>query len=214
MGIRAGVVVCTTSFLLGELKQQRKVSDYSYFSPGALFTNWIADSVTLWKSPITDEHLWTAASYYSILAKAPQELLYFLGCITLLGGTTILWSLRDGEAGNLMFDGGSLCTCIFSLTPKHILTRALSPVRFDHGHVLVLGVTQYAFSPKMMNTDLLNHSLYRHLREVCFASNTRTQGPHPQQPTHRCPRPGVEQPHLQRRSDRRPRTPGRPLLGG
>ncbi|KAG9226366.1 hypothetical protein CCMSSC00406_0003245 [Pleurotus cornucopiae] len=91
MGIRAGVVVCTTSFLLG-----------------ALFTNWIADSVTLWKSPITDEHLWTAASYYSILAKAPQELLYFLGCITLLGGTTILWSLRDGEAGNLMFDGGSL----------------------------------------------------------------------------------------------------------
>jgi hypothetical protein len=21
----------------------------------------------------------------------------------------ILWSLRDGEAGNLMFDGGSIC---------------------------------------------------------------------------------------------------------
>ncbi|KAG5221675.1 Shr3 amino acid permease chaperone [Salix suchowensis] len=105
MGIRAGVVVCTTSFLLG-----------------ALFTNWIADSVTLWKSPITDEHLWTAASYYSILAKAPQELLYFLGCITLLGGTTILWSLRDGEAGNLMFDGGSLCVFAkFASLPTHSL---------------------------------------------------------------------------------------------
>lgn len=116
--------------------------------PGALFTNWIADSVTLWKSPITDEHLWTAASYYSILAKAPQELLYFLGCVTLLGGTTILWSLRDGEAGNLMFDGGSICMSIFFEIAKHILTRTRSPVRLDYGHVPVLGVTQCVFHLK------------------------------------------------------------------
>ncbi|KIK08684.1 hypothetical protein K443DRAFT_118959 [Laccaria amethystina LaAM-08-1] len=91
MGVRAGVVVCVTSFLLG-----------------ALFTHWIADSLTLWKSPITDEHLWTAASYYSILAKGPSEILYFLSAVVILGGTTILWSLNDGEAGNLMFDGGSI----------------------------------------------------------------------------------------------------------
>ncbi|EAU88590.2 hypothetical protein CC1G_04296 [Coprinopsis cinerea okayama7 len=91
MGVRAGVVVCVTSFLLG-----------------ALFTHWIADSLTLWKSPVTDEHLWTAASYYSILAKGPPETLYFLAAITTLGGTTLLWSLNDLRAENIMFDGGSI----------------------------------------------------------------------------------------------------------
>jgi len=91
MGVRAGVVVCITSFLLG-----------------TLFTHWIADSLTLWKSPVTDEHLWTAASYYQILAKGPPVLAYFWVAVALLGGSTIFWSLRDGEAGNLMFDGGSI----------------------------------------------------------------------------------------------------------
>ncbi|KDR81557.1 hypothetical protein GALMADRAFT_89631 [Galerina marginata CBS 339.88] len=91
MGVRAAVVVCVTSFLLG-----------------ALFTHWIADSLTLWKSPVTDEHLWTAASYYSILAKGPAETLYFLAAVVILGGTTILWSLNDWRAGNIMFDGGSI----------------------------------------------------------------------------------------------------------
>jgi hypothetical protein len=76
---------------------------------GTLFTHWIADSLTLWKSPVTDEHLWTAASYYSILAKGPVEILYFLSAVVVLGATTILWSLGDGKAGNLMFDSGSIC---------------------------------------------------------------------------------------------------------
>ncbi|KAF5380872.1 hypothetical protein D9615_003906 [Tricholomella constricta] len=91
MGVRAGIVVCITSFLLG-----------------SLFTHWIADSLTLWKSPVTDEHLWTAATYYSILAKGPPAALYFLAAVVATGGITILWSLRDGEAGNIMFDGGSI----------------------------------------------------------------------------------------------------------
>ncbi|EGO20974.1 hypothetical protein SERLADRAFT_398042, partial [Serpula lacrymans var. lacrymans S7.9] len=91
MGVRASVVVCVTSFLLG-----------------SLFTHWIADSLTLWKSPITDEHLWTAALYYSVLTKGPIQILYVLSTIIVLGATTIFWSLRDGEAGNLMFDGGSI----------------------------------------------------------------------------------------------------------
>jgi len=98
MGARAGIVVCVTSFLLG-----------------TLFTHWIADSLTLWKSPVTDEHLWTAASYYSILAKGPVEILYFLSAVVVLGATTILWSLGDGKAGNLMFDSGSIflyCTTV------------------------------------------------------------------------------------------------------
>lgn len=58
---------------------------------------------------MTDAHLWASASYYSALARGPWELLYFYAFITLGGGFTILWSLRDGEAGNLMFDGGSIC---------------------------------------------------------------------------------------------------------
>ncbi|KAF9218103.1 hypothetical protein BS17DRAFT_722252, partial [Gyrodon lividus] len=63
---------------------------------------------TLWKSPVTDEHLWTAALYYSILTKGPVQILYILSAIVVLGGSTIFWSLRDGEAVNLMFDGGSI----------------------------------------------------------------------------------------------------------
>ncbi|KAJ8520399.1 hypothetical protein ONZ45_g2764 [Pleurotus djamor] len=119
MGVRAGVV-------------------HLHSQPGALFTNWIADSVTLWKSPITDEHLWTAASYYAILAKAPSELLYVLAAVALLGGTTILWSLRDGQAGNLMFDGGSIflfCTTIvmymYSVLPNiFAIFTSLPPHQF------------------------------------------------------------------------------------
>ncbi|KAI5983086.1 Shr3 amino acid permease chaperone [Pisolithus albus] len=98
MGVRASIVVCTTSFLLGG----------SSMPPGSLFTHWIADSLTLWKSPVTDGYLWTGASYYSILTKAPIEPLYVPFAVVVLGGTTIFWSFREGEAGNLMFDGGIL----------------------------------------------------------------------------------------------------------
>ncbi|KAJ3509216.1 hypothetical protein NMY22_g16366 [Coprinellus aureogranulatus] len=101
MGVRAAVFVCITSFLLG-----------------ALFTHWIADSLTLWKSPVTDEHLWTAASYYSIIAKGPVDALYFLAAVVLLGATTILWSLNDFQAENILFDGGSIyITSKFSALP-------------------------------------------------------------------------------------------------
>jgi hypothetical protein len=43
----------------------------------------------------------------------------------MLGAMMILWSLRDGEAGNLMFDGGSICELfhfqfsVISLCPPH-----------------------------------------------------------------------------------------------
>jgi ER membrane protein SH3 len=95
----------------------------SQFSQGALFTHWIADSLTLWKSPVTDEHLWTAATYYSILANGPPETLYFLSAVVVLGGITILWSLRDGQAGNIMFDGGSICGPPF-IHFKHLIHLA------------------------------------------------------------------------------------------
>lgn len=121
MGLRSSVVVCVTSFLLGQFHLSLHILIVTQSFQGALFTHWIADSLTLWKSPVTDEHLWTAASYYSILAKGPPEILYFLSAVVLLGGITILWSLRDGEAGNIMFDGGSICTIrLTSIDPKHI----------------------------------------------------------------------------------------------
>ncbi|KAI0048537.1 hypothetical protein FA95DRAFT_1557894 [Auriscalpium vulgare] len=91
MALRVTVIICVTSFLLG-----------------LLFTHWIADSLTLWKTPITDEHLWISASYYNALTKGPSYFGYVVSAVVVLGATNILWSLRDGEAGNLMFDGGSI----------------------------------------------------------------------------------------------------------
>lgn len=80
-----------------------------FVSPGTLATHWIADGLTLWKSPLTDSHLYTSAAYYSLLAQAPQELGIAISIVAVTGATTILWSLWDGRAGNLMFDGASLC---------------------------------------------------------------------------------------------------------
>jgi hypothetical protein len=110
MGLRSTIVVCSTSFLLGIYSLLEYTQSSS--ATGSLFTHWIADSLTLWKSPVTDEHLWTAALYYSILAKGPPIIFYFLAAVVALGAVTILWSLGDGEAGNLMFDGGSICQSI------------------------------------------------------------------------------------------------------
>ncbi|KAM5542597.1 hypothetical protein V8D89_003558 [Ganoderma adspersum] len=92
-GLRMSVVVSATAFLLG-----------------LLFTHWIADSLTLWKSPETqtDSRLWTAATYYAILMHGPPLLAYAYGIVAIVGAATICWSLRDGRAGNLMFDGGSI----------------------------------------------------------------------------------------------------------
>ena len=78
--------------------------------PGLLFTHWIADSLTLWKPPVTDERLWMSARYYFVIAKTPIGFLYFFAFVAIGGGFTILWCLREGEAGNLMFDGGSICS--------------------------------------------------------------------------------------------------------
>ncbi|KAF8520170.1 ER membrane protein SH3-domain-containing protein, partial [Hysterangium stoloniferum] len=92
---------------------------------GTLATHWIADSLTLWKSPLTDSHLFTSAAYYSILAKAPFGMGVAIGAVAFTGSATTLWSLWDGRAGNLMFDGASfflygiaLCAYIFTVIPN------------------------------------------------------------------------------------------------
>jgi hypothetical protein len=84
---------------------------------GLLFTHWIADSLTLWRTPVTDAHLWVAARYYHVLTRGASGIGYVVAAAAMLGAATILWSLRDGEAGNLMFDGGSICTLL--LSPSH-----------------------------------------------------------------------------------------------
>jgi hypothetical protein len=137
------------------------------FPLGSLFTHWIADSLTLWKSPVTDEHLWTAALYYSILTKGPVQILYFLSAVVVLGGTTIFWSFRDGEAGNLMFDGGSICAyhppLIYHGVPRRgvssiILTLFLSPLRYNRHHVHVLRHPEYGRFIRFRYTLTHKHS--------------------------------------------------------
>jgi hypothetical protein len=144
MGVRASVVVCVTSFLLGQFIFTTSAVVVMLTLPsGSLFTHWIADSLTLWKSPVTDEHLWTAALYYSILTRGPVQILYALFAITILGGTTIFWSFNDLEAGNLMFDGGSICTCLPKSSIKVYYSSPLpSPLWCYRRHVRVLRHSQ------------------------------------------------------------------------
>ena len=110
MALRLTAIICVTSFLLG-IYHVKLPSDREHnHSIGILFTHWIADSLTLWKTPITDVNLWTAAKYYNILLSGPIWSGYALLSAVAFGAICIFWSLRDGEAGNIMFDGGSICT--------------------------------------------------------------------------------------------------------
>lgn len=144
MAIRAAITISVTSFLLG-------MCPCKHFIPGPLkqpvcackigmlFTHWMADSLTLWKTPVTDAHLWVAARYYHVLTKGAPGVGYVVASAATLGAITILWSLRDGEAGNLMFDGGSICefhTSFFFLQFSRscllILTAPISPLQYCH----------------------------------------------------------------------------------
>ncbi|KZS98916.1 hypothetical protein SISNIDRAFT_480508 [Sistotremastrum niveocremeum HHB9708] len=123
MGVRAAFVVVTTSFLIG-----------------VLATHFVADSLTLWQSPATDARLWAAAQYYTLLAKAPSEMAFVLAGITTFGATVILWSLFDGRAGNLMFDGGSLflylsAISVYAYNVLPILTRNFINSPLSYGSI-------------------------------------------------------------------------------
>lgn len=52
----------------------------------------------------------------------PAWLAYTYAAVAGVGALTILWSLRDGRAGNLMFDGGSIC----AYTPTSVVRPVLT----------------------------------------------------------------------------------------
>lgn len=130
MGLRSCLVICITSFLLGALFfSLLKILLSQDSCIGTLFTNWIADSLTLWKQPVTDQHLWDAASYYAIVSKGPAWLYYILAATATAGAGNIFWSLCDGEAGNLMFDGGSI---FLYMTALVMYTYSVVPSAYKH----------------------------------------------------------------------------------
>jgi len=98
MGLRVGVIVCATSFLLG-----------------CFLSHWIADSLTLWQVPLTDEHLQVAADYYAILSTMPMHMRLVFFVIGTISAIALLLNLLDGRAGNIMFDGGSVFLCFCAL---------------------------------------------------------------------------------------------------
>ncbi|KAI0306806.1 Shr3 amino acid permease chaperone [Multifurca ochricompacta] len=129
MAIRAAITVSVTSILLG-----------------LLFTHWIADSLTLWRTPVTDVHLWVAARYYHVLTKGAPGVGYVVAAAAALGAATIFWSLRDGEAGNLMFDGGSI---FLYGTAVAIYVQSVLPNIFTNFVVLPPHIPDAKFPPDL-----------------------------------------------------------------
>ncbi|KAI0261002.1 Shr3 amino acid permease chaperone [Gloeopeniophorella convolvens] len=129
MAIRAAITVCVTSTLLG-----------------LLFTHWTADSLTLWRTPVTDAHLWVAARYYHVLTKGAPAVGYVVAAAAALGAATILWSLRDGEAGNLMFDGGSI---FLYGTAAAVYVQTVLPSIFTHFGTLPPHAADAKFPPDL-----------------------------------------------------------------
>jgi hypothetical protein len=137
-GLRSSVVVSITSFLLG-----------------ILFMHWTADMLTLWKSPVTDENLWAAAAYYKVITHMSGNFVFGLVVVIIAGALTILWSLNDLEAGNIMFDGASIFlygTAIF------VYIRSVLPGLFSGFNTLEI--------PTKASAEILESmSFPTHLRE-------------------------------------------------
>lgn len=94
---------------------------------GSFFTHWIADSVTLWQSPLTDDHLHAAAAYYSILSTMPRWMEFVFVVIGVAAAAALLLNVYDGKAGNIMFDGASLCTS----EKRHQIFECLTGIHFS-----------------------------------------------------------------------------------
>lgn len=74
-----------------------------------MLTHWMADALTLWKVPLTEAHLFTAASYYALLSTMPPIMIWVLVAVVLSGTIALFMSFSDRRAENVMFDGASIC---------------------------------------------------------------------------------------------------------
>jgi hypothetical protein len=105
-------------------------------------THWIADSLTLWKSPLTDARLYTAAAYYSLLSKMTFGMAGTVVAVVTIGFMGLLLSAQDGEAGNLMFDGASLCQYYLFSVVRQCMSSCVppdSPLWVCGGCIRILG---------------------------------------------------------------------------
>lgn len=120
------------------------------FDAGCFFTHWIADSITLWQSPLTDAHLYTSAAYYSMISTMPRWMESLLVALGTSSAIALLLSFYDGEAGNLMFDGGSLCSCIY-LIRMTIATCGAKCISFTVLSMCALVVWVYSVLPSSVH---------------------------------------------------------------
>lgn len=174
---------------------------------------------------MTDAHLWVAARYYHVLTKGPPGVGYVVAATATLGAVMILWSLRDGEAGNLMFDGGSICEFtplqFLVLPPSGVrlfmLTAPISPVWHRHCRLRTVRAAQYVrlATPLVLVARLqLIHLLrHRHIHQLCCAPTRPSWCQVPFRLAHPYSRTGIEPSHLQRRPYRCARLADRQVVG-
>lgn len=82
----------------------------------------------------------------------------FVG-VVVLGGTTLLWSLGDGRAGNIMFDGASACE--YSVTMFSTSADSLSMLVL---YATAIWVYLSSAVPGMFLFSLYHHSLITAIR--------------------------------------------------
>lgn len=111
-----------------------------------------------------------------MLTRGAPGIGYVVVATAILGAATILWSLGDGEAGNLMFDGGSICEfslCFiilfyFSLAVRVILLRLATSRLVLYGTAIAIYVKSVLPSMFVSLGPLVvvTHCGYRHIHQL------------------------------------------------
>ncbi|GAA95797.1 uncharacterized protein L969DRAFT_94833 [Mixia osmundae IAM 14324] len=106
MGIRTGVLLFASSFLLG-----------------AFFTHWSVDYKTLWTSKLLDSSVKSAHIYYHDLVRAPAWVSLILYGVSVLGLGSTLAKMVEMNQSTLLFDGASLFLQLTTLATYHFDIR-------------------------------------------------------------------------------------------
>ncbi|SPC63236.1 uncharacterized protein UHOD_06570 [Ustilago sp. UG-2017b] len=92
MGLRTGLIIGSTSFLLGTLAM-----------------HWTADHLILWQSPVTFDSVVTAYTYYrDTIIGMPSLSRKFLHAIGTFAALLLISKALGGRESNWLFDGASL----------------------------------------------------------------------------------------------------------